>query len=151
MFPELSPPSGSPGPSPWGQPLPRDDRHARIRVLLVEDHTLLRQGLRSVVEDCVCLEVVGEASNGLEAIDAVRLLRPDVVVMDINMPMMNGIEATRRIKDEFPDTSIIGLSVEEGMGMVQRMQAVGIYAHLAKESAVDALCQAIEDAVAQKQ
>jgi DNA-binding NarL/FixJ family response regulator len=70
--------------------------------------------------------------------------------MDINMPKMNGIDATKRIKDEFPDTSIIGLSVEQGMDMVQRMQAAGIHSYLAKESAVDALCQAIEEAVARK-
>jgi DNA-binding NarL/FixJ family response regulator len=102
------------------------------------------------VDDDEGLEVVGEASDGLEAIDAVRLLRPDVVVMDINMPKMNGIEATKRIKDEFPNTSVIGLSVEQGMDMVQRMQGAGIHSYLAKESAVVALCQAIEEAAAEK-
>ena len=62
---------------------------------------MLRQGLRSVVDSHAPLHVVGEASNGLEAIEAVRMLRPDVVVMDINMPQMNGIESTTRIKEEF--------------------------------------------------
>ena len=143
MFSEQSP-SGSLG------PLPLDERHSRIRVLLVDDHALVRQSLWGIVDDCERLEVVGEASNGLEAIEAVRTLRPDAVVMDINMPKMNGIEATKRIKDEFPDTSVIGLSVEEGMGMVEKMQAAGIHAYLVKESAIHALCQAIEDAVAQK-
>jgi PleD family two-component response regulator len=71
---------------------------SRIRVVLVDDDGLIRQGLRKIVEDCVSLEVVGEASNGLEAIEAVRLLRPDVVVMDINMPQMNGIDATSALK-----------------------------------------------------
>ena len=127
-----------------------DDRHARIHVLLVDDHAMLRQGLRSIVDGYDHLQVVGEASNGLEAIDAVRILRPDVVVMDINMPTMNGIEATRRIKEEFPDTSVIGLSVQNGMDMVQRMQAAGICSYLTKESAVDVLCRAIEDAVSLK-
>jgi two-component system nitrate/nitrite response regulator NarL len=97
------------------------------------------------------MEVVAEASNGLEAIEAVRVSKPDVVVMDINMPQMNGIEATKCIKSEFPDTSIIGLSVEEkGTGIVEKMHAAGIYAFLAKETAVNTLCQTIEDAVAQK-
>ncbi len=151
MFAEQPPPSGSPSSSPSRLPPPLDDRASRIRVLLVDDHALFRQGLRSIVHDCVRLEIVGEASNGLEAIDAVRLLRPDVVVMDINMPKMNGIEATKRIKHEFPDTSVIGLSVEAGMGMVEKMQVAGIYAYLVKESAEDALCRTIEDAVAQNQ
>ena len=121
---------------------------SRTRVLLVDDDTLIRQSLRKIVEDCVSLEVVGEASNGLEAIEAVRLLRPDVVVMDINMPQMNGIDATKCIKGEFPGTVVIGLSVEQGSGTVQEMQSAGIYAYVAKESAVGVLCQAIEDAVA---
>lgn len=148
MFSEQ--PSGSPSPSPSSPPQPVDGQ-SRIRVLLVDDHALFRQELKRILVDCVSLEVVGEASNGLEAIDAVRLLRPDVVVMDINMPKMNGIEATRRIKDEFPDTFIIGLSVEDGMGTVQKMHAAGIFAYLLKESAGEALCHVIEDAVAQKQ
>ena len=150
MFSEQPPPSGSPSSSPSSLPQPLDDS-ARIRVLLVDDHALLRQGLRGIVHDCVRVEVVGEASNGLEAIDAVRLLRPDVVVMDINMPKMNGIEATKRIKDEFPDTSVIGLSVETGMDMVEKMQVAGVYAYLVKGFAEDALCRTIEDAVAQIQ
>ena len=150
MLSEQCPPSGSPGPSPHSHRQPLEDKHSRIRVLLVDDHALLRQSLRNIVDDDEGLEVVGEASDGLEAIHAVRLLRPDVVVMDINMPKMNGIEATKLIKDEFPHTSVIGLSVEQGMDMVQRMQAAGIHSYLAKESAVDALCQAIEEAVARK-
>jgi len=121
---------------------------SRIRVVLVDDDGLIRQGLRKIVENCVSLEVVGEASNGLKAIEAVRLLRPDVVVMDINMPQMNGIDATKCIKGEFPDTVVIGLSVAQGSGTVQEMESAGIYAYLAKESAVGVLCQAIEDAVA---
>jgi DNA-binding NarL/FixJ family response regulator len=128
-----------------------DQKPSRTRVLLVDDHTLIRQGLRTVVEGCIRLEVVGEASNGLEAIEAVRLLRPDVVVMDINMPQMNGIDATTCIKGEFPDTCIIGLYVEEGMVMIEQMQSAGIVAYLTKESAVDVLCQTIEDAVAHKE
>ena len=82
---------------------------------------MLRQGLRSLVEDDSHLQVVGEASNGVEAIDAVRQLRPDVVVMDINMPQMNGIEATRRIKKEFPATAVNGLPVLEGPHIAKGM------------------------------
>ena len=127
--------------------IPPSKKPVRVRVLLADDHTLIRQALRNVVEKCVRLEVVGEASNGLEAIDAVRRLRPDVVVMDINMPQLNGIDATKCIKYEFPNTYIIGLSVEEGMSTVQQMQLAGIHSYLTKESAVENLCRAIVEAV----
>ena len=123
---------------------------SKIRVLLVDDHTMLRQGLKSIVNSCDHMEVVGDASNGLEAIGAVSLLKPDVVVMDINMPTMNGIEATKRIKKMFPDTSIIGLSVQNSMDIVLKMQAAGVCSYLTKESAVESLCHAIEDAASQK-
>ena len=76
-----------------------------------------------------------------------RQLRPDVVVMDINMPQMNGIEATRRIKEEFPTTAVIGLPVLEGPHIAKGMTEAGICAYLTKESAVKELCQAIENAM----
>jgi len=141
----------SPSPSASSQLSLQGDKSSRIRVLLVDDHTMLREGLRSIVNGYNHLEVVGEASTGLEAIEAVRLLRPDVVVMDINMPMMNGIEATELIKEAFPKTSVIGLSVHGEMDYVQKMQAAGIHSYLTKESAVGTLCRAIEDAVSEKQ
>ena len=119
-----------------------------ICVLIVDDHPLLRQSVQCIVDGCLGLKVVGQASNGLEAIDAVRLLRPDVVVMDINMPKLDGIAATKQIKDEFPDTSVIGLSAAYGMDMVPRMQAAGICAYLKKESIATTLCQVIQAAAA---
>ena len=150
MFSEESCQVGSIGPSQNSQDPPEDSLHSKIRVLLVDDHTMLRQGLKSIVNGCDHMEVVGDASNGLEAIGAVSLLKPDVVVMDVNMPTMNGIEATKRIKQMFPDTSIIGLSVQNGMDIVQKMQAAGIFSYLTKESAVETLCHAIEDAAWEK-
>ena len=112
---------------------------------------MLRQGLRSIVDDYPHLSVVGEASNGVEAIDAVRQLKPDVVVMDINMPQMNGIEATKRIKEEFPDTAVLGLSVHDGADIFQAMKEAGMCAYLMKECAVEELCQAIENAMNPKE
>jgi two-component system, NarL family, response regulator DegU len=107
---------------------------------------MLRQSLRSMIDDCDDMEVVGEASNGLEAIDAVPLFKPDVVVMDINMPVMNGIEATKRIKADFPDTAIIGLSVQNEKEIIQKMRAVGASSYLTKGSSIEMLCRAIEEA-----
>lgn len=128
---------------------PEDHTLPDIRVLLVDDHVMLRQGLRSVINGCHNMQVVAEASNGLEAIEAVRLSRPDVVVMDINMPQMNGIEATKRIKQEFPHAAVIGLSVHQGTNVAQNMKDAGACAYLMKECAVDELCHAIEQAMTQ--
>jgi len=75
----------------------------KIKVVLVDDHTVLRQGLRALLSYSEDIDVVGEAQNGREAIEAVERLRPDVVLMDINMPIMNGIDATRAISERFPD------------------------------------------------
>ena len=135
------------GPATSSQHSPQDHTVPSIRVLLVDDHVMLRQGLRSVINGCHNMHVVAEASNGLEAIDAVRLSRPDVVVMDINMPQMNGIEATKRIKTEFPQAAVIGLSVQQATDEVQKMKDAGACAYLMKEWAVDELCHAIEQAM----
>ena len=85
---------------------------SKIRVLLVDDHAMVRQGLRTVLDSYADIEVVGEAWNGEEAVAGTDRLRPAVVVMDINMPKMNGIEATRLIKARHPDIIVIGLSVQ---------------------------------------
>ena len=86
---------------------------ARIRVLLVDDHAMVRQGLRSVLESYADVEIIGEASNGTEAVACANRLQPSIVVMDVSIPIMNGIEATRLIKERHPDTIVIGLSVQE--------------------------------------
>jgi DNA-binding NarL/FixJ family response regulator len=111
---------------------PQGEKHSTIRVLLVDDHAMLRQSLRSMIEDCDYMEVVGEATNGLEAIHTVPVSKPNVVVMEINMPVMNGIEATKRIKADFPDTAIIGLSVQHERDIIQKMRSDGISSYLTK-------------------
>ncbi|MGZ8386020.1 MAG: response regulator [Nitrospira sp.] len=120
---------------------------AIITVLLVDDHAMVRQGLRGIVNSCAHLHVVGEASDGVEAIAAVRRLQPQVVVMDINMPRMNGIEATTRIKTEFPSMAIIGLSVHHATQVADQMKQAGIFRYLTKDLAAEDLCKAIEEAV----
>ncbi|MDI3463727.1 MAG: Chemotaxis protein methyltransferase CheR [Nitrospira sp.] len=122
-------------------------QHAEIRVLLVDDHPMMRQGLRSIVTAYDHFEVVGEAGDGAEAVELVQRLEPDVVVMDIDMPKMDGIEATQQIKANQPATVVIGLSVNQSTDTEQRMKEAGASAYLTKESAVDALCHAIEQAV----
>jgi DNA-binding NarL/FixJ family response regulator len=115
-----------------------------VRVLLVDDHTVLREGLRTVVSSYSHLQIAGEASNGEEAIELARQLQPDVVVMDVNMPKVNGIVATKQIKDQQPDTIIIGLSVFNDLDTEQKMRVAGASAYLTKETASEVLCQTID-------
>jgi two-component system response regulator NreC len=83
----------------------------KIRVLLVDDHMVVRIGLRALIDSEPDMQVAGEAGNGLEAIEQARALRPDVIVMDIAMPQMDGLEATRRIRAEFPTSPVLILTV----------------------------------------
>jgi DNA-binding NarL/FixJ family response regulator len=113
------------------------------RVLLVDDHQVLRQGLIKLLSGQAGIQVVGEASNGLEAIELVRQVRPDVVVMDISMPQMDGIEATRQIKAEWPDVRVIGLSMFEEEQIAQTMLQAGAEAFMSKTTSSAKLFEAI--------
>ncbi len=114
-----------------------------IRVLLVDDHAMVRQGLRSLLDSYPDVEVVGEAANGEEAVAAVEQCHPSLVVMDINMPIMNGIEATARIKGKRPQMTVIGLSVQTGGEAQEAMLKAGAAVLLTKEAVVDELYGAI--------
>ncbi|HNC81553.1 MAG TPA: PAS domain S-box protein [Nitrospira sp.] len=118
----------------------------KIRVLLVDDHRMLRQGLRTIVNGHPGLEVVGEARDGLEAIELTRTLSPAVVVMDVNMPRCDGVVATKRIKEEYPEIKIVALSMHNSPDIVARMKQAGAYGYLTKESAGVQLCRAIVEA-----
>jgi DNA-binding NarL/FixJ family response regulator len=118
-----------------------------VRVLLVDDHAMVRQGLRSVLDAYADIRVVAEARDGAEAIDLVEKQRPRVVVMDINMPKMNGIEATEHITSRYPDTIVIGISVNVGDDNSAAMQRAGAVKLLTKEAAVEQLHDTIREAV----
>jgi DNA-binding NarL/FixJ family response regulator len=133
-------------PCPSSPATPQGGKELSIRVLLVDDHVMLRQTLRDMLEDREYMEVVGEVSNGLEAVHAVPVSNPHVVVMDVNMPVMNGIEATKRIKADFPHTAVIGLSVQNEKESIERMRAAGVSSYLTKGSSIDMVCRAIEEA-----
>ena len=94
-----------------------------MRVLLVDDHALVRAGFRKLLEEGPGFEVVGEAECGNEALDAIRAVTPDVVLMDISMPNLNGIEATRRATKEFPGVKIVMLSMHADRFHVERSLA----------------------------
>jgi signal transduction histidine kinase len=116
-----------------------------IRLLLVDDHTMVRQGLRSLLESYEDVLIVGEGSNGEEAIELVEQLRPALVVMDLNMPKKNGIEATARIKARWPETVVIGLSVQAGEEARRAIVNAGGAVLLTKEAAVDELYRTIRE------
>ena len=115
----------------------------RLRILLVDDHAMVRQGLRSVLESYTDLEVVGEAGDGEAAISIAAALKPDVVVMDINMPRIDGIEATRHILEEHPDVVVIGLSVQNEPHIEDAMLKAGAAVFVTKERAAVQLYEAI--------
>ncbi|MEO7859976.1 MAG: PAS domain S-box protein [Nitrospirales bacterium] len=115
----------------------------QIRVLLVDDHAMVRQGLKSVLDSYADIEVIGEAWDGEGAIAAAERLRPVIVVMDINMPKLNGIEATAHIKARYPEIIVIGMSVQAGGANEEAMKKAGASMLLTKEAAVDELYRAI--------
>lgn len=121
-----------------------------VNILLADDHTILRKGLRLLLEREPDFRVVGEASNGKEAVDAVGRDAPQVVIMDIAMPMMNGIEATKRISDEYPKTAAIILSVHSDEAYVLRALKAGARGYLLKDSAENDLIQAVRVVAAGK-
>jgi len=116
---------------------------AAIRVLLVDDHKLVRQGLRDVLTAHDRIRVVGEAGDAEEALMLAANLKPDVALMDVNMPKMNGVEATKRLKQLYPETVVVGISVHTDAHMRDAMVKAGAETLLAKECAADELYQAI--------
>jgi DNA-binding NarL/FixJ family response regulator len=114
-----------------------------ISVLLADDHQIVRDGLRSLLAKEPDIEVIGEAENGQEAIDLSRELCPDVVVMDIGMRELNGIEATRRLVEICPGTRVVALSMHADRRYVSEMLAAGASAYLLKDGAFDELAAAI--------
>lgn len=119
-----------------------------IRILVVDDHGVVRQGLRMYLALDPGLEVVGEAANGAEALSMAHELRPDVVLMDLLMPGMDGIAATEAIRRELPEVEVIALtSVLEDRAVYGAMRA-GAIGYLLKDTQADELCQAIKAAAA---
>jgi DNA-binding NarL/FixJ family response regulator len=121
-----------------------------IRVLLADDHTLIRAGLRMVLTSQPDLHVIGEANDGREAVAMADKLKPDVVVMDIGMPSLNGIEACRQIHNALPKTEVVMLSMHSDEGYVLRALKAGARGYLLKDSAEADLANAIRAVVAGK-
>ncbi len=111
--------------------------------MLADDHAIVRQGIANLLRDEPDIEVVGAATDGQEAVDLANKLSPDLILMDTSMPKLNGIEATRIIHKEFPNISIIGLSMFEGADRAQAMRDAGASVYLSKSGPVEELLSAI--------
>lgn len=116
-----------------------------ITVLLVEDHQIVREGFRSLLKHERDIEVVGEAETGREAVQLTRKLRPAVVVMDIAMPSLNGLEATRQIRKHFPDTRVLILTAHSDDAYVEQVIAFGAAGFLLKQTSSEQLATAIRE------
>jgi DNA-binding NarL/FixJ family response regulator len=117
----------------------------RITVLLAEDHQIVREGFRSLLEHEPDIEVVGEAETGRQAVQLTRKLRPAVVVMDIAMPLLNGLEATRQIRKDFSGTKVLILSAHSDDAYVERVAALGAAGFLLKQTSSHVLANAIRE------
>ena len=115
-----------------------------IRVMLADDHTLVRAGIRALLEKLPGVEVVGEAGDGREVLKLIKLHRPDVVLMDIAMPGLNGLEAAARLAKEFPDVRVIILSMHDNEEYVWRALKAGATGYLLKKAATTELATALE-------
>jgi two-component system nitrate/nitrite response regulator NarL len=115
-----------------------------IRVLLVDDHPLVLDGINACLSSESHIEVVGQANNGLEALELAEVLQPDVVLMDVTMPVMNGLEATRELKKRFPDYRVLILSMHENREYILQLIQSGAAGYVLKDVPSDELVKAIE-------
>jgi two-component system, NarL family, response regulator LiaR len=118
----------------------------RVRVLIVDDHEMVREGLKVLLKRDATLDVVGEAATGLEALELVPRALPDVVLMDLTMPVMDGAEATARIRDEYPQVQVVVLSGVGDSVLVEDALDAGAISYLVKDSHHEVVAQAIHDA-----
>ena len=116
-----------------------------ITVLLAEDHVVVREGLRIMIEADGDIKVVGEAKTGREAVSMAKNLRPDVVVMDIAMPLLNGIQATQQILSEAPKTRILILSAHADPEYVDQLMALGVVGYLTKQTSAEMVARAVRE------
>ena len=116
----------------------------KTKILLADDHKILREGIRSLIETQQEMKLIGEAESAQEAVQLAIKLKPDVVIMDISMPDLNGIDATRKIKAQTPDVKVLALSMHADKRFVSGMLKAGASGYLLKESAFEEMVRAIQ-------
>jgi two-component system response regulator DegU len=122
----------------------REGSILKTKILIIDDHQLYREGIKRILEFEEGFEIVGEGEDGTQVMSLVRRLKPDVVIMDINMPNMNGIEATRNLVRTFPNTKVIILSIHDDETYVSHALQTGASGYLLKEMDVEAMIEAVK-------
>ena len=115
-----------------------------IKILITDDHQIIIDGIKSLLDDEESVSVIGEATNGREALNYLKLLKPDLVLMDIDMPVLNGIEATQMIKSDFPDIKVIILSMHNESGLIKTLLKAGADGYVLKNADRSELVEAIK-------
>ena len=117
---------------------------AEVKILIVDDHEMIRTGIRSILRSRGEFQVCGEASDGEEAIEKARELKPDLVILDINMPMLDGFGAAKVIKQDIPEVQILFFSMHTGRNLVEQAKLAGAQGFVAKDQAGSLLLTAVE-------
>lgn len=116
----------------------------KLRILIADDHALVRRGARGLLESRRSWKVVGEAANGAEALEMAKKLKPDVAILDISMPNLDGVQVTRRIQEAVPNTKVLVLTMHESAEMVQRALDAGARGYILKSDLVECLVKAVK-------
>ncbi len=117
----------------------------KYKVVLADDHVLVRRGIKKIIEENDGMKVVGEAADGLELMDILEKIHPDLVVVDIAMPHLRGLEAARRVKNLYPDIKVLILSMHRSKEYLDQAKAIGVNGYVLKEDADTALHTAIQE------
>ncbi len=115
----------------------------KLRIMLADDHEILRRGLRAILTEQADWEICGEASNGRQAVEMADRLRPDVIVMDLSMPELNGVEATRKIRRKVPQAQVLALTFDESESLLREMVSAGAAGYVLKKDVGRSLIQAV--------
>jgi DNA-binding NarL/FixJ family response regulator len=118
----------------------------KIRIILADDHVVVRQGLRSLIDQERDMRVVGEAGDGLQLLDLVKKLRPEVVLVDVKMPNLNGLDAAEEIQRRFPDTHTVILTMHADRSYVERAMQASVFGYVLKDEDITEICTAIRHA-----
>ncbi|TAJ99978.1 MAG: response regulator transcription factor [Candidatus Manganitrophaceae bacterium] len=117
---------------------------SRIRILIADDHRVVREGLAAILKSRSDMDVVGEATNGIEVIEKAKALKPDVILMDISMPQMNGVEATRSIRKLYPEIGIVVLTMHDDEATIFDLVRTGVHGYLLKDADSSEIIKAIQ-------